>query len=131
MSITVYNKAKELAEALSGSKELNDVREAEAKMLEDTEARQIINAFQEKQHHLQKIQSLGQALTKDQTDEVEKLEKQMVENPLIFDFYKARQHFDLVLQRVNKIIGESLGPDPECNCDSVCGEGSCGCSGCQ
>ncbi|OPZ72175.1 MAG: hypothetical protein BWY80_01183 [Firmicutes bacterium ADurb.Bin456] len=131
MSITVYNKAKELAEALSGSKELNDVREAEARMLEDTEARRIIDAFQEKQYHMQMIQSQGQALTKAQKDQVEELEKQMVENPLIFDFYKARQNFELILQRVNKIIGESLGSDPECGCDSECGEGPCGCNGCQ
>lgn len=132
MSESVYNKAKELAAEISKSKELSDVREAEAKMLQNLEARSIIDAFQEKQRAFQMIQSQGHVLTEGQKKEVEELEKQMVENSLIFDFFNAQQNFEQVLAKINQIIGESIGPGAECNsCESVCGEGSCGCEGCH
>lgn len=131
MSVSVYSKAKELAAEISKSKELNNVREAEARMLQDLEARRIIDSFQKKQQAMQMLQSRGQILTEGQKKEVEELEKQMVENSLIFDFFQAQQDFERVLERINRIIGESIGPGPECSCESECGEGPCGCNGCQ
>jgi cell fate (sporulation/competence/biofilm development) regulator YlbF (YheA/YmcA/DUF963 family) len=127
----VYNKAKELAAEISKSKELIDVREAEAKMFQNLESRSIIDAFQEKQRAFQMIQSQGHVLTEGQKKEIEELEKQMTENPLIFNFFNARQSFEQVLAEINRIIGESIALGAECNsCESVCGEGSCGC-GCH
>jgi len=131
MSVSVYSKAKELAVELSKSKELNNVREAEARMLQDLEARSIIDSFQKKQQVMRMLQSQGQILSESQMKEVEELEKQMVENPLIFNFFQAQQDFERVLERINRIIGESIGLGPECDCESECGEGSCGCNGCQ
>ncbi|HPU35646.1 MAG TPA: YlbF family regulator [Bacillota bacterium] len=130
MSVTVYSKAKELAAELSKSKELHNVREAEARMLQDPEAWSIIDSFQKKQQVFYMLQSQGQTITEAQKKELEELEKQMVENPLIFDYFKAQQDFEQVLERINRIIGESIGLGPECNCESECAEGSCDCNGC-
>ena len=92
--------------------------------------RSIINSFQKKQQAMHMLQSRAN-LNRRSEEEVEELEKQMVENPLIFDFFQAQQDFERVLERINRIIGESIGPGPQCNCESECGEGSCGCNGCQ
>ena len=39
------------------------------------------------------LQSQGQTITEAQKKELEELEKQMVENPLIFDYFKAQKDF--------------------------------------
>ena len=54
----------------------------------------------------------------------------MVENPLIFDYFKAQQDFEQVLERINRIIGESIGLGRNATVKVECAEGSCDCNGC-
>lgn len=129
--MSVIDKARELGMELSRSEELNNMRTAEAMMLQNTEAQEIIKEFNEKQRSFQMIQSQGLQLTEGQKVEAEDLEKKMLDNPYIYNFFKAQQTFEKTLEQINNIIGEAIGAGSGCSCGSDCSEGSCDCEGCN
>ena len=129
--MSVLDKARELGVEISRCNELINMREAEVMMLQNSEAQEIIKEFNEKQRAFQMIQSQGQQLTEGQKQEAEELEKKMLDNPYIYNFFKAQQTFEKVLEEINRIIGESIGSGSGCGCESDCADGSCGCNGCH
>lgn len=127
--MSIIEKAKELGKALSESNELNAMREAEKMMMENQEARDSIAQFDEKQRSYQVIQSQGVQLTEGQVKELEELEFKMLNNPYVYNFFKAQQEFQGILESVNDIIGEAIGiKHHDCGCsDQTCGcDGECG-----
>lgn len=128
--MSVLDKARELGVELSNCTELHQMREAEAMMLQNPEAQEIINDFNEKQRAFQMIQSQGHQLTESQKKEAEELEKKMLDNPYIYNFFKAQQTFEKILEEINNIIGEAIGAGSGCDCGSDCGD-SCECDGCH
>lgn len=129
--MSVLDKARELGVELSSSKELLNMRESEAMMLQNPEAQAIIKEFNDKQRTFQMIQSQGHPLTESQKKEAEDLEKRMLDNPYIYNFFKAQQTFEKILEEINSIIGEAIGAGSGCSCGSDCGDDSCGCEGCN
>lgn len=130
--MTILEKAQKLGKKLSESKELLTMREAEKMMLENDEARDSIAKFDEKQRAYQVIQAQGMQLTEGQTKELEDLELKMMNNPYVYNFFKAQQEFQNILESINNIIGEAIGikagsgsDDASCGCD----DRSCGCDG--
>jgi cell fate (sporulation/competence/biofilm development) regulator YlbF (YheA/YmcA/DUF963 family) len=130
--VTILEKAQKLGKKLSESKELATMREAEKMMLENDEARNSIAKFDEKQRAYQVIQAQGMQLTEGQVKELEDLELTMMNNPYVYNFFKAQQEFQNILESINNIIGEAIGikaasggDDISCGCD----DRSCGCDG--
>lgn len=123
--MSIIEKTRELAKALAESKELNTMREAEKVMMENQEARDSIAKFDEKQRAYQVIQAQGAQLTEGQVKELEDLEFKMLNNPYVYNFFKAQQEFQGVLESINNIIGEAIGINQGCGC----GDQSCGCDG--
>lgn len=126
--MTILGKAQELGKILSESKELVTMREAEKMMLENDEARNSIAKFDEKQRAYQVIQGQGMQLTEGQTKELEDLELKMMNNPYVYNFFKAQQEFQNILESINNIIGEAIGIKQGCGCDDEdcnCGSEEC------
>jgi cell fate (sporulation/competence/biofilm development) regulator YlbF (YheA/YmcA/DUF963 family) len=124
--MSIIEKATELGRVLSESKELNTMREAEKMMMENEEARDSIGQFDEKQRAYQVIQAQGAQLTEGQVKELEELEFKMLNNPYVYNFFKAQQEFQGILESINNIIGEAIGIQQQgCGCDDE----SCGCDG--
>jgi cell fate (sporulation/competence/biofilm development) regulator YlbF (YheA/YmcA/DUF963 family) len=130
--VTILEKAQKLGKKLAESKELSTMREAEKMMIENDEARNAIAQFDEKQRAYQVIQAQGMQLTEGQTKELEDLELKMMNNPYVYNFFKAQQEFQNILESINNIIGEAIGikadsgsDDASCGCD----DRSCGCDG--
>ncbi|MDD2553081.1 MAG: YlbF family regulator, partial [Desulfotomaculaceae bacterium] len=71
-------------------------------------------------------QAQGVDLTEKQVKELEDLEFKMVNNPYVYNFFKAQQEFQVILESINNIIGEAIGIKPQ-GCD--CEDESCGCGG--
>lgn len=124
----VLEKARELGEAIANSKELKEMHLAEVAMLQNEEAKKILDEFQEKQRVFQKLQAAGNKLTESQKKEVTALEEKMVNNPLINNFLKKQQNFEKVLDELNKIIEEAIGSSY-----NTCEDGYCSgnCNGCS
>lgn len=131
--MSIIEKTRDLAKALAESKELNTMREAEKMMMENQEARDSIAQFDEKQRAYQVIQAQGAQLTEGQVKELEDLEFKMLNNPYVYNFFKAQQEFQGILESINNIIGEAIGINQQgCGCgdeDCGCGDQSCGCDG--
>lgn len=125
--MSVIDKARELGDEIASSAELNAMRNAEAVMLQDSEAQKIIQEFQDKQKALYMIQSQGHQLTDSQKKEVELLENKMLANPLIRDYFQAQQNFEKVLEEINQIIGAAIAGQGNSCSDECCSS----CSGCS
>jgi cell fate (sporulation/competence/biofilm development) regulator YlbF (YheA/YmcA/DUF963 family) len=124
--MSILEKAYELGQEIAESQELAAMKDAELNMMQDAEAQKIIQEFNEKQKTFMMLQQQGQQLTESQKQEVEDLEKRMLDNPLIYDFFKAQQNFEKVLEEINKIISQAIsGQHASCSddCCTTCGGG--------
>ena len=128
--MSVIDTARKLGEEIANSRELLEMREAELMMTKDPEAMDIIREFNEKQRIFRTIQEQGLELTEGQKQEAEELENRMLDNPYIYNFFKAQQTFEKILEQINSIIGEAIGHNAGCGCDSDDCR-TCGCDGCH
>lgn len=132
MSI-VLDKAKDLAEAITASEELDAMRKAEIAMGNDAAAMAIVQEFQNTQRGLYEKQSNGIELSDDEKVQVKLIEAKMEGNQNIKNYLDAQMKFENLLQGVNFIISQALngGESAEgCGCGSDCGtDSSCGCDG--
>jgi len=124
--ITVLEKAKELGDQLAVCEELNEMKNAQLAVMQDPEAKAIVDEFQEKQQEFFRIQQQGQELTESQKDKIKELEQKMSDNPLIAEFIRKQQKFEKLLEEINNIIAQSIsGQHTSCSdsCCSSCGGG--------
>lgn len=124
--MSILEKAYELGQEIAASKELAEMKNAELMMMQNEEAKRIIEEFKEKQKIYMSLQRQGVELTPGQKEDVERIEKAMLDNPLIYNFFKAQQNFEKVLEEINNIISQAItGQHASCS-DECCSS----CSGC-
>lgn len=132
--MSIYDKAKALADEIAASDELRKVKEAELKMLIDLPARQIVETYQQIQ-----MDAINAGIPYEQLDEEKKaqlanLEQKMQENEVIMQYMTANQELNQVLESVNMIIGSALNDNNGGGCSSCSTAGNCGendcCSSC-
>ncbi|TEB15696.1 hypothetical protein Psfp_01927 [Pelotomaculum sp. FP] len=131
MSEAILNKARELGLELSNSKEFQNVREAEMRMMQNPEAQSILQEFYSLQHALQSMQAQGLPLSESQQIEFADCQKRMFNNPYINNFFQAQEKFETILDQVNKIISDFIGIGGGCGSEDECHPGhdcGCGCS---
>lgn len=130
----IFTKAKELADAIATSTELANLKDAELKMMMDSEARAIVEEYQGIQQDAVGKGLSFEDLPEDQKKHVEELEAKMNENANISAFLNANQAFEQIIRSVNMIIGAAItggnqggcsscgsaGPDGSCNCGGSC-----------
>jgi len=120
----VMEKARELGEAIANSRELKEMHVAEVAMLQDSEAKKVLEEFQEKQRAFRAIQAAGKKLTETQKKEVSALEEKMLSNPLIYNYLQKQQNFEKILDELNKIIEEAIANSYNA-CGSSCAAENC------
>lgn len=131
--MSIYDKAKALADEIAASDELRHVKETELKMLIDLTAREIVENYQAIQ-----MEAINSGIPYDQLDEAKKaqlteLENKMQENEVIMEYMNANQELNQMLESVNMIISSALNPGGSscgsCGSAGNCGENDC-CSSC-
>lgn len=131
--MSIYDKAKALADEIAASDELRRVKESELKMLIDLTAREIVESYQQIQ-----MEAINAGIPYDQLDEAKKaqlteLENQMQANEVIMEYMNANQELNQMLESVNMIISSALNPGGSscgsCGSAGNCGENDC-CSSC-
>lgn len=128
--MSIYDKAKALADEIQASDELRRVKETELKMLIDMDAREIVESYQRIQ-----MEAINAGIAYDDLDEATKaqlteLEDKMQENPVIVEYMTANQELNQMLESVNMIISSALNPDSGNSCSSCSSAGNCGESDC-
>ncbi|MFZ5644179.1 MAG: YlbF family regulator [Bacillota bacterium] len=129
--MSILEKARELGEEIASSIEIQQMRDAEIAMMNNQEARNLVEEFNEKQRKYLDMKAQGVTLTDGQIKEVEELEKRVMDNPLILDFFRKQQNFERIIEQINEIIssaiaGGSSGCEGDCSDDCCSSCSSCG-----
>lgn len=124
--MSIYDKAKALADEIQNCDELRRVKESELKMLIDMEARQIVETYQQIQ-----MDAINAGIAYDDLDDAKKaeltdLENKMQENAVIMEFMNANQELNQMLESVNMIIMSALNDNNGGGCSSCSSAGNCG-----
>lgn len=122
--LEIYNKAKELAAAISESQELKKMRDTEAAMMCDPEARKLVEEYQKLQMEAMKNGSQFEDLPEEDQKNIETIEEKMSQNEQIVAYMEAQEELEQILRSVNLIISGALN-------DNNCSSNECsGCTGC-
>lgn len=122
--MSVLEKAKELADALTVSPELNDMREKEKLVKADSEARKLMDKISARQMELYQLQTEGKEPSPELMEMLSGLQEEMERNNKVMDYLGAQEKMGKILQEVNKMISEALS-------GGSCEENDCShCAGC-
>ena len=128
--MSILEKARELGEEIASSTEIQQMRDAEIAMMNNLEARNLVEEFNQKQRNYLDMKSQGVTLSDNQIKEVEDLEKRVMENPLILDFFRKQQNFEQIIEQINEIISAAIAGGSS-GCEGDCSDDCCSsCSGC-
>ncbi|HZK24566.1 MAG TPA: YlbF family regulator [Oscillospiraceae bacterium] len=118
--------AEQLGESILASDEYQSFTHAQEIMEQSDAAVSLIENFQAQQLALNNKQSQGQSITPELVEELQTLQRQMVENQEIKAYLIARQKVDSLLAAVNETIARITGM--ETGRSGGCGDcsGDCG-----
>ena len=124
--MSIYDKAKALADEIRACDELRRVKETELKMLIDLPAREIVETYQQIQ-----MDAINAGISYDQLDaekkaQLEELEKKMQENTVIMEYMTANQELNQTRESVNMILSGALNDNNGGGCSSCSSAGNCG-----
>ena len=130
MTTEIFEKAQILADAISRSAELANLRITEKDMLADDEAQRIIGEFQTAQQRLADMQKNNQDLNDEDKQQVALIEDQVEHNALISAYLSAQDKFTQMLDGVNALLAQAIAGQSDgcasCQAGSGCGEDGCG-----
>ncbi len=102
-----YDAAHRLAKALRESEEFKEMKEAQVALKADESAKKMVLDFRSKQLELQKQKLSGIEISKEQEEKTEKLLEVINMNMIARRFLQAEYKIAVLLQDVQKIIGEA------------------------
>ena len=126
----MIEKARELGVALAHSPEFLRRADARRKGEADAPLNEVVVAFREKRDAMVKMigaDALDNAVALELSNDLERLQQQLFENPLFSELVASEQSFSDLLNAVNQEINACIGIDSAAH---SCG-GDCGhCNGC-
>jgi cell fate (sporulation/competence/biofilm development) regulator YlbF (YheA/YmcA/DUF963 family) len=110
-----YDAAHALAKALRESTEFKELKEAQVNLKADSSALNMLTDFRKQQFELQKQQLSGLEVADEQKEKIEKLFEVISLNTLVKTFMQAEYRVAVMLQDIQKTIGEATDEifDPE------------------
>ena len=122
--MTLLEKAHELGEMIQESPEMQALKTAEAAQEADSEAQELLKAFNLKRMNLVRDMQAEKITREEATKLNSDAFSEMVESSATIKAYvEAKKDFDAVVQQINGIINYYItGQDPNCTHDcSTCG----------
>ncbi len=122
--MTLLEKAHELGEMIQESPEMKALKAAEAAQESDSEAQELLKAFNLKRMNLVRDMQAEKITREEATKLNSDAFSEMVESSATIKAYvEAKKDFDAVVQQINGIINFYItGQDPNCTHDcSTCG----------
>ena len=110
-----YDAAHALAKALRESTEFKELKEVQVNLKADRSALNMLTDFRKHQFELQKQQLSGLEVADEQKEKIEKLFEVISLNTLVKNFMQAEYRVAVMLQDIQKTIGEATDEifDPE------------------
>jgi cell fate (sporulation/competence/biofilm development) regulator YlbF (YheA/YmcA/DUF963 family) len=103
-----YDIAHQLATALNTSEEYRAFIAAKEKVKTDTANTKMLADFQLKQFELQQLQMLGQEISQDKQQELERSYSLLSLNPSIKEYLEAEFRFSRLINDVQKILADGI-----------------------
>lgn len=107
--MSVYDKAYELANALTRSPEYQQYLATKEKLQEDETNLFILEDYRRQQWEMQMARVLGQEIKEETTQEMEDLYFFLSANPAINEFLTAEYRLSRMIGNVQKIVAEAIG----------------------
>lgn len=123
--MSIYTAARQLADEISNSAELQKVKECELKIMINLNARQIVEEYQRIQTEAINSGLSYEDLPQEKKDHLEELEKQMSKDEIIAEYLKANDSLNAILETVNTMIGEAINGSSGSSCSSCPSHGHC------
>ncbi|MGM0548136.1 MAG: YlbF family regulator [Bacillota bacterium] len=105
---TVMEYAENLAEAIVESQEFQELKEKEATMVADEDAKSMLDNLNAKYQQVQMMQQNGKQISDEKKQELQMMEQKMKKNEKISEFYEAQNHFNQLMNSVNQVITQKL-----------------------
>ncbi|MTI48962.1 YlbF family regulator [Sporosalibacterium faouarense] len=111
--MNVYDAAHNLARALKNSNEYRDFTEKRKRVMSNPKSKEMLEDFRKKAMEVQMAQMQGQKIEQSKNDELKRLEKVLVENPAVNEFFNSEMRFSQVMNDIYKILGEAIDTETE------------------
>ncbi len=122
----IINKAKELAETLTTADEVQIYQKAEIKVNNHTEVQEIIKLIKKKQKEIVGFEHFkNQAMVDKIEKEIEVLELQLNEYPVVNEFKQSQEDINYLLQLVIGIIRDTVSEKITMDTDTVVSTSNC------
>ncbi len=105
--MNVYEESHKLAKAIKESEEYKQLKTLSEKIEEKNELKSMLKDFMEKQVEMQTKQMLGEEISTNALEDIQKLSAIVMQDPLAAEYLQAQMRFGIMLQDVYKIIGET------------------------
>lgn len=106
--MSILTKAMELGQEIANSPELKGKRDAEAAVLADPAAADMIRDFQTKQRAMAEAQSSGRQLANEEQEAMVELHRRMTENPKVEVFLESQRRFQRIINDINQILHQAV-----------------------
>ena len=118
----VIQSARFLTQALTETQQYHDFEESYKNFREDPEAQKTYNTLKQKQEALRMVMMLN-ALSDEERAELEKLEKQFLQNKAVMRYLAAQETLIQTCQQIGDILTEAAGLDfgAACRVGGCCG----------
>lgn len=105
--MNVYEESHKLAKAIKESEEYKELKNLSEKINENSDLKNMIKDFMEKQVEVQTNQMLGNKVEENLLAEIQKLSAIVMQDPVAAEYLQAQMRFGIMMQDVYKIIGET------------------------
>jgi cell fate (sporulation/competence/biofilm development) regulator YlbF (YheA/YmcA/DUF963 family) len=122
----IIKMAYDLGNAIAQSKEVDALREMQIKLSEDVDSYGLIMRYQEAQTQMENKLQDGISVTPAEESNIEMMEEEINNNPIIQELIKVQEKFDNLMQGVYFAMNQAISGSDSCSsgCDA-CG-GGCG-----
>lgn len=107
----VYDKANELARALSESEEYKSYKASKEKVDKNNRSKEMLKDFKKKQFELQAMQLSGQKPDEAKLSQIQSLYQVIILNPDIAEYLNAELKFSQMFSDIYNIIGKAVDLD--------------------
>lgn len=109
--MNVYDKAHELARALSNSREYRDYKDSKEKVYLNEKNKKMLKDFKKKQFQMQASYLSGKQPSEEELDKLKKLSELLQYSPDISRFLNSEFRLNQMMSDVYKILGDAIDID--------------------
>ncbi len=107
--MNVYEETHNLNKAIKESEEYKQYKNASDRIKENPELDKMMKDFMEKQLEVQTKQMLGEKVSAEMMEGIQKLSSVVMTDPLAAEYVQCQMRFSVMVQDIYKILGETIG----------------------